>query len=626
MTVVRNPEILFRRHQVALEHRADGSMLMRSIESLGEYPRCMGESLEHWAQATPSHAFILERTSNGQWTGITYSSALRRVRRIAGGLLQRGATLDHPVMILCDNSIDHALLMLAAMHVGVPYVPVSAAYSLASKDFIKLRRIVELIKPRIILVTDTKRFSQALASIALLHRADVVVADSGKCNHELALSDLETDSYASLVERAFQAIDPDTIAKLLFTSGSTDEPKGVINTQRMLCAGQQARSQQWPFLLQSPPIMLDWLPWSHTFGGNHNFNLALRFGGTLHIDDGRPIPSLIGQTAANIKYVCPTVYFNVPRGYDMLIATMRDDIQLRQCFFSRLQIIFYAAAALPQNLWDALIELSIETVGAQVPIVSAWGSTETAPLVTDCNFQADLAGVIGVPIPGTLLKLLPADGKLEVRCKGPNVTPGYWKRPEQTALHFDEEGFYKIGDAVRLVDNAHPEHGLLFDGRVAEDFKLDTGTWVNVGVLRVTAVAALATVAQDIVITGHDRRSIGFLIVPNHANCRQLCPDLSADTSIGDVLAHPAVRSATAAGMTALKNLGGGTSSTHAATALLMAEPLSIDGGEITDKGYINQRAVLTKRATLVQRLYAAEDDMVIYITETDQFANTVKP
>ena len=610
MTVVRDSAALFSQPAVQLEHRADGSMLLRSSQPLAAYPRCMGESLEYWAKSAPERAFLLERTASGQWSGVNYGTALQRVHRIAGGLLERGASVDRPVMVLCDNGVDHGLLMLAAMHVGVPCVSVSVAYSLVSTDFAKLRRIVQLVEPSVILVADSKRFASALAAIAPLHSAAVAVTAAGRTGNELALTDIETDANAADVERAYRAVGPDTVAKLLFTSGSTDEPKGVINTQRMLCSSQQARAQQWPFLLQSPPVMLDWLPWSHTFGGNHNFNLALRFGGTFYIDAGRPAPPLIGQTCTNLKDVCPTVYFNVPRGYDMLISAMRGDTELRQRFFSRLQVIFYAAAALPQNLWDALIELAEATEGTRVPLVSAWGSTETAPLVTDCNFQAERAGVIGVPVPGTELKLLRSGGKLEVRVKGPNVTPGYWKRPDQTASHFDSEGFYKIGDAVKFVDATHPERGLLFDGRVAEDFKLDSGTWVNVGMLRIRAVAALAAVAQDIIVTGHDRPSIGFLIVPNLAACRHLCPDLPADATIDAVLAHANVRARVAAGLNALRSEGGGSSS-YATAALLMAEPLSIDGGEITDKGYVNQRAVLTRRAELVKTLYTSSDSVI---------------
>jgi feruloyl-CoA synthase len=613
-TVVRDPALLFPKPDVQLEKRADGSMLLRSRMPLGEYPRCIGVSLEHWAKAAPDRQFLLERNAAGQWCGVSYGVALQRVRRIAGGQLQRGASAEKPVMILSDNGVDHGLMMLAAMHVGVPSVSVSVAYSLMSKDFAKLRRIVELVAPRIILVADSKRFAGALAAIAPLHRADVVVTDAGKAGDELSLAGLETDANAADVDRACQSVNPDTVAKLLFTSGSTDEPKGVINTQRMMCSNQQARAQDWPFLMQSPPIMLDWLPWSHTFGGNHNFNLALHFGGTLYIDGGRPAPPLIGQTCANIKDVCPTIYFNVPRGYDMLIAAMRNDAELRERFFSRLQVILYAAAALPQNLWDALTEMAVATVGTQVPLVSAWGSTETAPLVTDCHFQAERAGVIGVPAPGSELKLVRSGDKLEVRIKGPNITPGYWKRPDLTASHFDEEGYYKIGDAVKFADADHPERGLLFDGRVAEDFKLDSGTWVNVGMLRIRAVAALAPVAQDIVIAGHDRASIGFLIIPNVPACRQLCPDLPADVPVETVLSHTKVRARVVASMNALRSEGGGSSSTSATVALLMAEPLSIDGGEITDKGYVNQRAVLTRRADLVRQLYGAADNLVIRI------------
>jgi feruloyl-CoA synthase len=355
--------------------------------------------------------------------------------------------------------------------------------------------------------------------------------------------------------------------------------------------------------------VVDWLPWSHTVGANHNFNLVLRQGGTLYIDAGRPAPPLFSQTVANLRDVAPTIYFNVPRGYDMLVAALQSDARLRRNFFSRLQVVFYAAAALPQNLWDALRRLAEETVGEPVVVTSAWGSTETAPLAADCHFQAERSGVIGLPVPGTELKLVPNGEKLEVRVRGPNVTPGYWGRPDLTAAHFDAEGFYRIGDAVRFADPDRPEAGLLFDGRVAEDFKLDSGTWVSVGTLRVRAIAALAPVAQDVVVAGHDRRDVGFLVFPNVAACRSLA-NLGDDAAPDEVLAHPRVRDAVRRGLDALRLESSG-SSMHATRAVLVALPPSIDRGEITDKGYINQRAVLAGRAGAVEALFGDGPEVV---------------
>jgi feruloyl-CoA synthase len=516
------------------------------------------------------------------------------------------------VAVLSDNSVEGALLSLAAMHIGVPVSFVSPAYSLLSRDHAKLRTILGALRPGLVFVADAQKFAAALAATADIREGLLAVGgDDRSGNGDVTLDALAANPDDDAVQRAYSFVTPDTVAKLLFTSGSTGEPKGVINTQRMLCANQQAKSQLWPFAAVTPPVIVDWLPWSHTFGSNHNFNLVLRSGGTLYIDGGRPAPGLFERTVANLKEVAPTVYFNVPRGYDMLVGALRSEPALRENFFSRLQVIFYAAAALPQHLWDALDELAREAVGSPIPMVSAWGSTETAPLATSCHFQADRTGVIGLPIPGCELKLVPSGGKLEVRVKGPHVTPGYWGRPDLTARSFDDEGFYCIGDAVRFVDESDPERGLLFDGRVSEDFKLDSGTWVNTGMLRVQALAALAPIAQDAVLTGHDRSEIGLLVFPNVAECRSLCPDLPADAPLASVLAHPAVRSHVARGLARLKQAGGG-SSTFAARALLLEDPPSIDGGEITDKGYINQAAVLRRRAALVDRLYAAPDDAAV--------------
>jgi len=616
---VRDPARLFAPPAVELERRADGTALLRSPQPLKPYARCVGEYLVHWAKTAPDRHFLMERGAGGTWNGVTYRQTLDQARRIAAWLLQRNLSAERPLAILSDNSIEHGLLALAAMHIGVPIMPISPAYALMSKDFGKLKSIFTLTRPGLIFVAEGARYAPALAAVRGLHDAPLVLGTRGPtADGALPFSALLESSNDAAVERAFAAVTPDTVAKFLFTSGSTDEPKGVINTQRMLCSNQQAMEQAWPFLRETPPVIVDWLPWNHTFGGNHNFNMILRHGGTLYIDAGRPMPGLFDHTAANLREIAPTLYFNVPRGYDMLVTALRADAALRKNFFSRLQLIFYAAAALPQNLWEALEALSLETLGVKVPMVSSWGLTETAPAVTSCHFQADFSGVIGNPLPGSDVKLVPNGDKLEVRVRGPNVTPGYWKRPELTTKYFDAEGFYITGDAVRFVDPARPERGLLFDGRVSEDFKLSTGTWVSVGALRPRAIAALAPVAQDIVVAGHDRNDVGFLIFPNVPACRRLCPELAPDAPLEQVLAHPNVRAEVAAGMATLKREGSG-SSTYATRALLLAEPPSIDASEITDKGYINQRAVLTRRQALVEALYRTPCEAPVIALSNDK-------
>jgi feruloyl-CoA synthase len=462
--------------------------------------------------------------------------------------------------------------------------------------------MIALLAPGAIYVSSLKPFAPALAAIEPLHVATIVSGDAGS-GDAISFRTIAATPETAAVASAFATIGPDTIAKFLFTSGSTGTPKAVINTQRMLTSSQQAKAQTWSFLdsAQGDLVILDWLPWSHTFGANHNFNLVLRNGGTLYIDGGKPAPGLFATSLANLRSVMPTVYFNVPRGFDMLIAALCDDEELRRRFFTEVKFVFYAGAALPQNLWDALEDLSINTTGRAMPMVSAWGSTETSPLATDCHFQAERSGNIGVPIPGTELKLVPCGDKLEVRVRGPNVTPGYWKAPELTAKAFDADGFYLIGDAVTFADPHQPERGLFFDGRVAEDFKLNSGTWVSVGTLRVAGIAALAPLAQDIVVTGHGGDQVRFLVFPNIAACRAHAA-LPDSASASDVIASEKVRGTIALGLAKLKAQGGG-SSTHATRALLLAEPASVDGGEITDKGYINQRAVLTRRAATVALL-----------------------
>jgi len=588
---------------VDVERRADGAQVLRSPQLLQPYARCIGEHLERWAREAPERCFLAERVG-AVWRRLTFGEALTQARSIGAALLARGLSAERPAMVLSDNSIDHALLMLGAMHVGVPVAPVSPAYSLMSKDCAKVKGIVALLKPGLVYAADGAKFAGVLGSVDF-GGAEIVLGTNAPAGMKWTpFSELLQQQAGAEVDRAFAAVGPDTIAKFLFTSGSTGEPKGVINTQRMLCSNQQAVTQLWPFLDEKPPVILDWLPWNHTFGANHNFNIVLANGGTLYIDDGKPVPGLIEKTVANLREVSPTIYFNVPRGYDALIPFLEKDDVLRKSFFRDLQLIFYAAAALPQNLWEKLEDLSIRERGKRTVMVSSWGATETAPMVTSVHFEIDRAGVIGLPAPGTEVKLVPNENKLELRVRGPNVTPGYWKRPDLTQAAFDEEGFYRIGDAGRFADPNDPARGIEFDGRIAEDFKLMSGVWVHVGALRVKALAALAPLAQDIVVAGHDREEAGFLVFANPAGCRGLCPDLPADAPLEQVLADARVTGRLKEGMAMVKQEGGG-SSTYATRALLMAEPPSIDANEITDKGYINQRAVLARRAALVERLYS---------------------
>jgi feruloyl-CoA synthase len=593
--------------------RSGDSIILRSRHVLGNYARCVGEYLEHWARKAADRPFVLERSPGGSWRGFTYSEMLDQVHRVGTWLVGQSFSVERPVAILSENSVEHALLTLACMHVGIPVAPVSPAYSLVSKDFANLKSIIDKVSPGLIYVSDQARFASALASVRGRHDAIIVVgSDCAPDGGALPFDSLRSVRDDKAVERAFAAVTPDTVAKLMFTSGSTGEPKGVINTQRMLCSNQQALAQTVPFLTDTP-VLLDWLPWHHTFGGNHNFNIILRNGGTLYVDRGRPLPGQFEQTLANLREVAPTLSLNVPRAYDMLVAALQSDATLRECFFSRMRLIMNAGASIPEHLWKALKALARQTQGHQVVVTSCWGMTESAPTAAGCHAPPERAAVIGLPVPGCELKLVPIGEKLEARVRGPNITPGYWKRPDLTAKLFDEEGFFRTGDAVRFVDPEHPERELLFDGRVAEDFKLSSATWVKVGALRLNAIEALSPIAQDVVVAGHGRDEIGFLIFPKLAECRRICSDLPNDAPPARVLEHPAVRARVEAGLSALQRVSSG-SSTYARRASLLLEPPSIDAGEITDKGYINQCMVLTRRAGLVETLYRNPADPSVIV------------
>jgi len=557
---------------VNVERRADGAIVLRSPQPLRDYERSAGEWLAKWARNAPERVFLAEREGD-RWRKVSYAQALEAARRIGQALLERGLGPGKPVAILADNSVDHGLLALGAMHAGVPVAPISPAYSLMSKDFAKLRQIFDLLKPGLVWTGDSPRFAPALAAVG------AEATPIGKL--------LEKEAGAR-VDEAFARVGPESVAKILFTSGSTGLPKGVINTQRMLVSNQQMLAQVWPFLEDRVQTIVDWLPWNHTFGGNFCFNVMLRNGGSLYVDGGKPAPGLIEVTAKNLGEISPTMYFNVPRGFDLLMPMLEGDAALRRNFFRDLDMVFYAGAALPQNLWERLEKLAIAEKNGELAMISSWGSTETAPSAAAVHYHIERAGVIGLPNPGCELKLVPAAGKLEVRVRGPNVTPGYYRREDLTREAFDAEGYYRIGDAMKFADAAVPEKGLVFDGRVAEDFKLTSGTWVHVGAVRVKLIAAGNPVIQDAVITGHDRNEVGALVFLSPA-AKDLAPQV--------------LRAKIAAALESLAAEGG--SSMHPTRALILDEPPSIDAGEITDKGYINQRAVLERRAALVETLHA---------------------
>jgi feruloyl-CoA synthase len=564
--------------------RPGGGFVLRSRAAAPPHARCLGDLLVRWATDAPARTLFAERDARGAWRHVSYGEALRATRGLGQALLALGLGPRRPLLALSGNSIELALLTLAAMHVGVPIAPISPAYSLLSTDHGKLRALAALLDPGAIFAADRAAFARALAALG----PSVPVLDAAR------VGELAATPATAAVDEAFGAIGGDTVAKILFTSGSTGTPKGVVNTQRMLCANQAALAAGWAFLAERPPVIVDWLPWSHTFGGNHNFNLVLAHGGTLYIDGGKPAPGAFDETLRNLREIASTVYFNVPRGFDMLVAHLETDAALRARFFEQLDVIFYAAAALSPATWQRLEAVAAQA-GRDIAMTSAWGSTETSPLVTQVCFPIRRAGVIGVPVPGVELAFVPAGDKLELRVRGPNVSPGYLRAGgELEPLPLDELGFYPMGDAGRLADEGAPDAGIVFEGRTAESFKLSSGTWVHVGEVRLALIAACSPHLSDAAITGHDRDEVGALVFP--APGRPVTAELRA------ALAGALARHAAAAT----------TSSTRVARLLILDEPPGIDAGEITDKGYLNQRAVLDRRAAAVARLYRDDDPDVI--------------
>lgn len=585
--------------------------MLRSLDALGDYPQRFTEHLVRWANTRPDAVFLAQRGADGEWRKLTYSAAYDQVQRIAGALLRRGLSVERPLMILSGNSIEHALLTFAAMHVGVPVAPVSPAYSLVDPEAAKVRHAVALLTPGLVYAEDAAAFERAVAQA--VPAATEVVVSSGRFSSRAhtAFADLVASASAE-VDQAHQAVTADTIAKFLFTSGSTRQPKAVINTHRMLSCNQQMHTQCYPFLRDEPPVLVDWLPWHHTAGGNANMGMVLAHGGTLYIDAGKPTETGIAQTITNLRDVAPTVYYTVPRGLEMLIDEMRRDAGLRQRFFSRLRLIFPAGAALTQPVQDAVEEMSMQVTGYKVPLTMGLGMTETAPFAISAHLPTWQAGVIGLPAPGVQVKLAPVGDKLEVRYRGPSITPGYWRQPELTREAFDSEGYFCSGDAATFIDAARPEQGLRFNGRIAEDFKLSSGTWVNVGALRTAVLAAGMPYLHDVVFVGHDRDELGMLVFLGAAASR-LCPHPGREAAYHEIAADARVHAWLRKLLEQLAARASG-SSQRIVRALILDQPPSIAAGEITDKGSINQRAVLQCRQAAVELLYAPGNDARVVV------------
>jgi feruloyl-CoA synthase len=559
---------------ISVERRADRAIVVRSRQPLGPYPVKLTERLEYWAGQAPERVFLAQRSPEGGWRRITYAQTRARARRVAAALLGRGLSAERPVAVLSGNDIEHAVLELAAMYAGVAYAPVSPAYSLVSSDFAQLRRAVELVTPGLIFVSDRKQFQKAIDAVA--GRIEVIDA--------LPERDAEAD-----VDAAHARVGPDTVAKFLFTSGSTGVPKAVINTQRMWCANQEMVRQTLTWVQDEPPLMVDWAPWHHTAGGNKDFGMVLYNGGTMYIDEGKPLPGAIETTVRNLREISPNWYFTVPKGYEMLLPYLKSDTVLRENFFRNLKALWFAGAGVAQHVFEEYKRLSREACGEEVLFLTGLGSTETAPYAMSRTWDSDDASNMGVPPPGGEIKLVPIEGneagKYEARIKGPHITPGYWRQPELTRQAFDEEGWYRLGDSF-VFDS--PEKGLLFRGRIAEDFKLATGTWVHVGPLRARIIEHFAPLVRDVVIAGEGRSEIGALFF------------LSGNASLADLRAR----------LASLPNTG---SSNRVARAIVLEEPPSLDAGEMTDKGSINQRAILKRRAALVDELYS-NSERVLWI------------
>ncbi|MHB0952919.1 MAG: feruloyl-CoA synthase [Allorhizobium sp.] len=597
--------------------RSDGSILIWRNDALGPYPDKITERFAHWAATASDRTWMAERDEHGSWRKLSYGEAMARIRAIAQAFLDFGLSVERPLIILSDNSIGHALMALGAQHVGIPSAAISPAYATASNEFDKLKDIVGQITPGLVFAEDAGPFHAAIAATFPPDVPVVCLRNPPADRPVRLLSDLYDVEPGPAVDAAHAAVGPDTVAKFLFTSGTTGSPKAVIQTQRMLCSNQEMIADCYAFLREDPPIVVDWAPWNHTASGNKVFNMVIYHGGTFYIDKGRPTPTGIKETIANLREVSPTWYFNVPAGYEMLVHAMHDDEVLRDTFFRDLKMLMYAGAGMAQHTWDSLKELSKQAGGEPVHIGTGLGSTETAPFSLYCTEPQERPGNIGIPAQGITLKLVPVEDKFELRLKGPNVTPGYWRSPQLTAAAFDDEGFYMIGDAVKFAVDRDPRHGFFFDGRIAENFKLQTGTWVAVGKLRAQLVDQFGGLIRDAVITGADREELGALVVPFLPALRALVSG-SDGLSDADILASPEVRAALAEKLAGHARSASG-SATRVMRIMLLKDPPRFERGEVTDKGSINQRAMLSHRADLVAALYEGGKDVIRFEKEMAQ-------
>ncbi len=596
--------------EIVTDERSDGTLIISRKDPLGAYPDRVTDRLVYWAENAPDRVWMAERDDSGAWRKVTYGDALGKVRAISAFLLKKGLSPERPLLILSHNSIEHALLALGAQHVGIPSAAVSTAYSLISEDCAKLRDIAGQLTPGMVFAQDGSAYQRAIDMVFGPDVPAVVVREpihDGRDCHLFA-DVLETEA-GPAVDEAHREVGPDTVAKFLFTSGTTGSPKAVITTHRMLCSNIEMVTDCYAFMREDPPVVVDWAPWSHVASGNKVFNMVIFNGGTFHIDHGKPSPEGMKITIRNLREVSPTWYFNVPSGYEVLVDAMEKDDVLRKSFFGRLRMMMYAAASMGQHTWDRLNELAVQTTGHRIFLGTGLGATETAPFALMCMEEQEIAGNVGIPSQGLTLKLVPHDDKLEVRIKGPSVTPGYWRNPELTAEAFDEEGFYRLGDALRFAVPGDASRGFYFDGRITENFKLRTGTWVGVGALRARLVDQFKGYVRDVVLVGENRDELGAILIPFYPKLRELVGDADG-LSDASVLAHDAVRAKITELLEAHVAQSTG-SATRVVRAIFLGDELSFDAGELTDKGSINQRAVLRNRDDLAESLYNNHDRRV---------------
>jgi feruloyl-CoA synthase len=597
----------FKPHDVSSEQRSDGTLLLRSNTEMGDVVDTSADWLHRWSEEAPERIFLAERSGSG-WREETYQSTLQKVRAIAASLLARGMGPDTPILIMSGNGVDHGLLTLAAHYVGVPTAPIAEQYALIPAARERLEHAISLVKPRMAYVVDADKFAHAI-TIDALAGVEIVASDVGSQSGVTGMDTLLQGDSGVDIDAARGQVTPDSVVKILMTSGSTSAPKGVMTTQRMMCVNQTQIADSLPFLTERPPSVVDWLPWNHVFGGSHNFNMMLANGGSFYIDDGKPLKGLFDRTVENLKMVTGSLVFNVPVGFGMLLQALKADPDLRQRFFQDLDMIFYAGASLPQDIWQGLEQMALDVKGEVPLMTSSWGLTETAPATMIQQEPTDRSGVIGVPMSGVTLKLVPEeDGRYEVRAKGPNIMPGYYNDPQKTAEAFDGEGYFITGDAMVFVDPDNVNAGMRFDGRISEDFKLLTGTWVRATALRMSLLGHFAPLAADLVITGQDKSDIGVLIFPNKEAIE------TAGHALDDVdgmLSDPSLLTALRDRLAAW-NEANASSSTRIARAALFAEPASLVDAEITAKGNLNFRKVLQRRSAILDHLYNGSHDAVI--------------